>query len=447
MASVQITGSPSSFRLKSTWICNASGVITSGPTTATKTVSFAVSIPSGSNITSAYVHSEWGSPKGGFAIKTVNGTYVSSSNNNNVSVSVGTTSGTVSYEFKFKSNGVSGQAGGQASGITNVSNVYLHIDYTLPYTNPTAPTSVTVSPTTAAPGGSATVSWSGGAAGTNNPITGYSVYRSDSASGTYSYHTGGSASSGSGSATVTAPTTKGSSYYYKIVLIGSASGYEYSPLSSAYATLTCSYTSPGAPTSVTISKCISTGENATLNWNVGSAGTNNPISGYRITYKDSLDLYTWSDEAVYADVGAVTSYLAPRPAEGWYRLYTVYAIGTVNDTISDGTDANAFMYYYSNSLTDDPLVSQETRIKAAHIMELQELANIIDTCYYDLTSGLYFYDVVSGETNIMEWSDHVNQLRTAIDDLGISHDDWIEITENRPTAEVMQQLRDVLLSA
>lgn len=111
MASAQFTGSPSSFNLKSTWICNASGHITSGPTTATKTVSFSVSLPSGSTITSAYVHSEWGNPKGGFAIRSCNGTRVPS-DTGNVSVPVGTTNGTVSYEFKFKSNGISGHGGG-----------------------------------------------------------------------------------------------------------------------------------------------------------------------------------------------------------------------------------------------------------------------------------------------------------------------------------------------
>lgn len=445
MASVQITGSPSSFNLKSTWICNASGHITSGPTTATKTVSFAVSIPSGSNITSAYVHSEWGSPKGGFAIRSCNGTRVPS-DTGNVSVPVGTTNGTVSYEFKFKSNGVSGQGGGRASGITRVSNIYLHIDYTLPYTNPTAPTSVTISPTTAAPGGSATLSWSGASAGNSNPITGYDIYICDGdPNGTYSYYKNVKSTSTSDSSTVDGPTTNNAVRYFKVITLGTVSDYPWSALSSSYASLTCSYSAPSAPKNVRISKCISTGENATLTWDAGSAGTNNPIAGYHIYYRDSSDGINWGNETLYADAGNVTSYSVSPPAVGYYRKYIVYSIGTVSGSNSSGTVCYGSVYYYNGEFTDDPLVSGETRIKAVHMTELQELAGIICTCYdyFDIS----FDSITAGVTSIGKWSQHVNEIRQAIDDLGISHENWIEISENRPTAEVMQQLRDVLLSA
>lgn len=446
MASVQITGSPSSFNLKSTWICNASGKIISGPTTATKTVSFAVSIPSGSNITSAYVHSEWSSPKGGFAIKTVNGTRVSSSNNNNVSVSVGTTNGTVSYEFKFKSNGVSGQAGGRASGITNVSNVYLHIDYTLPYTSPTAPTSVTISPTTVAPGGSATLSWSGASTGTSNPITGYDIYICDGdPNSTYSYYKNVKSTSTSGSSTVNGPTTNNTVRYFKVITLGTVSDYPWSTLSSSYASLTCNYSAPSAPTNVRISKCISTGENATLTWDAGSTGTNNPIAGYHIYYRDSSNGINWGNETLYADAGNVTSYSVSPPAVGYYRKYIVYSIGTVSGSNSSGTVCYGSVYHYDGTFTDDPLVAGETHIKAVHMTELQELARIICACYDYF--NISFDSITAGVTSIGKWSQHVNEIRQTIDNLGISHDDWIEITENRPTAEVMQQLRDVLLSA
>lgn len=446
MASVQITGSPSSFNLKSTWICNGSGHITSGPTTATKMVNFDVSIPSGSNITSAYVHSEWSSPKGGFAIKTVNGTRVSSSNNNNVSVSVGTTNGTVSYEFKFKSNGVSGQAGGKASGITNVSNVYLHIDYTLPYTSPTAPTSVTISPTTVAPDGSATLSWSGASAGTSNPITGYDIYICDGdPNGTYSYYKNVKSTSTSGSSTVNGPTTNNAVRYFKVITLGTVSDYPWSTFSSSYASLTCSYSAPSAPKNVRISKCISTGENATLSWNEGSSGTNNPIAGYHIYYRDSSNGINWGNETLYADAGNVTSYSVSPPAVGYYRKYVVYSIGAVNGSNSSGTVCYGSVYHYDGAFTDDPLVAGETHIKAVHMTELQELAGIICVCYdcFDIS----FNSVTAGVTSIGNWSQHVGEIRQAIDNLGISHENWIEISENRPTAEVMQQLRDVLLSA
>jgi len=172
-------------------------------------------------------------------------------NGYNVSVSLATTNGSNGYEFKFKANG-SLLNPGKHSSIAGISNVYMHIEYTMPYTKPTAPTSVIISKATAAPGGTATLSWSGAVGGTDNPITSYSVYRSTSATGTYSYLIGASTSSGSGSCTVAAPTTNGSAYYYKVLVSGSVSGYENSALSSSYATFTCSYSAPGTSTNVII---------------------------------------------------------------------------------------------------------------------------------------------------------------------------------------------------
>jgi hypothetical protein len=54
------------------------------------------------------------------------------------------------------------------------------------YSKCTAPTTVTIKPTNVAPNGAATLSWSGAKKGTNNEITGYEIYRSTAANGTYS---------------------------------------------------------------------------------------------------------------------------------------------------------------------------------------------------------------------------------------------------------------------
>ncbi|MBQ8201227.1 MAG: hypothetical protein IJZ74_05610, partial [Clostridia bacterium] len=135
-------------------------------------------------------------------------------------------------------------------GSQTLSSVYASLTART-YTACTAPTTVKVSTTNVAPGASVTLSWSGAAAGTNNAITGYQIYRSTSASSTYSLLTSVSVTATSGSATVTAPTASGSSYYYKVLTVGTKSGYN-SGQSSTYATLTCSYSAPSAPTTVTI---------------------------------------------------------------------------------------------------------------------------------------------------------------------------------------------------
>lgn len=160
----------------------------------------------------------------------------------------------------------------------------LTITYTLNYTACTAPTSVTVSPTSTSSGGSAKLSWSGASAGTNNAIAKYQIYRATSASGTYSALT----TSTSTSTTVYAPTTANASYFYKVASIGTVSGYD-SGMSSSYATLKYLVTAPSAPTSVTVSSTnVEPNTSVTLSWSGASAGTNNPIAGYDIYRATSL---------------------------------------------------------------------------------------------------------------------------------------------------------------
>ena len=93
---VEINGDPSSFNLKSSWSVSSSSqgaVYTQQPTVATKTVYFTVNLPSGAIVNKCYIHSEWGSPKTGYAIRTVNGAVPNMENGNKFSVSVATTNG------------------------------------------------------------------------------------------------------------------------------------------------------------------------------------------------------------------------------------------------------------------------------------------------------------------------------------------------------------------
>lgn len=192
------------------------------------------------------------------------------------------------------------------------------------YTACTAPTTVSVSATGVAPGASVTLSWSGAAVGTNNAITGYQVYRATSATGTYSLLANVTSTATSGSTTVTAPTSSGSSYYYKVLTVGAKSGYS-SGQSSKYATLTCTFTAPSAPSTVTIGGGTSayalSGTNVTLAWSGAAAGTNNAITGYAI----------YRDGAVYVEKVAATTPSCSVPAHstaGSSYAYTVVTLGT-----------------------------------------------------------------------------------------------------------------------
>lgn len=204
------------------------------------------------------------------------------------------------------------------------------INWEYSYTACGAPTAVSISATNVAPGTAVSLSWSGASAGISSGITGYQIYRSDSAGGSYSHIATVSTSAGSGSTIVTAPGGNGSSYYYKVLTLGSVAGYN-SSLSSAYAALTCSYSAPSAPSTVTIggstTAYAAAGTNVTLAWSGAGAGTNNPITGYHI----------YRDGAYYAATTG-TSYSVPaHGTAGNGYTYTVYTLGTyANSGVSVG---------------------------------------------------------------------------------------------------------------
>ena len=195
------------------------------------------------------------------------------------SVSAPATMGSV-YYFKVA-------AIGTADGAHALSSVYASLTAQT-YTACTAPTVITVSSNYVAPGASITLAWSGAGSGTNNPVTGYQIYRATSATGAYSLLATVSSTVGSSSTTVTAPTTSSSSYYYKVLTVGTKSGYN-SGMSAVYATLTCLFSAPSAPTTVTIgggtSAYATAGASVTLAWSGATAGTNNPVITYDI-YRD-----------------------------------------------------------------------------------------------------------------------------------------------------------------
>ncbi len=237
---------------------------------------------------------------------------------------------------------IRGAGKGSSSSDGNVMSLRVNalitvtINWEYSYTACGAPTAVSVSATNVAPGAAITLSWSGASAGISNGITGYQIYRSDSAGGSYSYIATVYTSAGSGSTTVTAPTGNGSSYYYKILTLGSVAGYD-SGQSSAYAALTCSYSAPSAPSTVTIgggtSAYAASGSNVSLAWSGAGAGTNNPITGYHI-YRDGA----------YYTATTGTSYSVPaHSTAGSSYIYTVYTLGTYANS---GASVGRTVYTY-----------------------------------------------------------------------------------------------------
>ncbi len=237
---------------------------------------------------------------------------------------------------------IRGAGKGSSSSDGNVMSLRVNalitvtINWEYSYTACGAPSAVSVSATNVAPGTGVTLSWSGASAGISNGITGYQIYRSDSAGGSYSHIATVSTSAGSGSTTVTAPSGNGSSYYYKVLTLGSVAGYN-SGLSSAYTALTCSFTAPSAPSTVTIdgstTAYAAAGTNVTLAWSGAAAGTNNPITGYHI-YRDGN----------YFAATTGTSYSVPaHGTAGISYTYTVYTLGAYANS---GASSGRTVYTY-----------------------------------------------------------------------------------------------------
>lgn len=200
-------------------------------------------------------------------------------------------------------------------------------DLVVPYTSCKPPEYVEVSKSSVAPNGEVTLSWREATAGTNNAISKHEIYRATSASGSYEYIGAVSTSSTSGQTTVKAPSTNGSSYYYKIKTIGSVSGYD-SEMSSAYATLTCSYSAPSTPQNVTIGgdtiAYAKSGNTVLLSWNSASSGTNNPVAGYAV-YRDGVE---------YGSTGGTSMSVPVNDTAGGYHTYTVYTKGAYSTSVS-----------------------------------------------------------------------------------------------------------------
>lgn len=216
----------------------------------------------------------------------------------------------------------------------------LTLEY-ITYSRCLPPTSVTVGSENAAPGAKVTLSWSGASHGENNLISGYQIYRATEAEGTYSLLTSVSSTAKSGSTTVTAPTTNDSSYYYKVLAVGSVSGYN-SEQSVVYATLTCAYSSIGAPTAVAVSPTnVAPSGAATLTWSGATAGTNNAIRGYEV-YRATGAEESYSLLSTVTTSATSGSLNVTAPAtNGDAYYYKVLALGTLAGYDSDMSSAYA----------------------------------------------------------------------------------------------------------
>lgn len=214
------------------------------------------------------------------------------------------------------------------SSTININDVTVTVDYTLPYTACGAPGSVALDGNNVAPGAKKMLSWSAATPGAYLEVDHYDVYRSTDGGSSYSL-----LQSVEGlSLEVTAPSTNGASYLYKVKAIASVSGYDSGY--SGVATLTCSFSAPSV-SGVKIDASAEVqykeaGSNMSLSWQ-GANGTNNAIQKYKVYRNGSL----------YQDNVASSPLSVPRPDSGQAYTYSVEPVGLY----SSGAAVNAPAVY------------------------------------------------------------------------------------------------------
>lgn len=307
--------------------------------------------------------------------------------------------------------------------------------YIYSYSNPTAPTSVLVDPSTVAPGEESLLSWSGEADGIHNPIVSFSIYRSTSASGEKVWHAGATEHS----YTVTAPDTDGNAYYYTVICVGARES-TYSAHSSQ-AVLWAYQGKVYAPGECVLD-CATSHDPVTMSWMAATEDSFNPITGYEVFRSLSSDCLTWGDWEYVGGTTVTTMSVAPPETYGDYYRFCVRTNGTIG--VSDLTIClnQLRREHIPFEYEDASFVALSTPIKAKHMTELQTYTNGLLN-FYNLGEES-MTDIVAGETSLGGWTNHVNEIRNALDKIPEDHQSWIEIPVNCPKADVMQQLRDVL---
>lgn len=230
------------------------------------------------------------------------------------------------------------------------------------------------------------------------------------------------------------------------VLNGNYAETEYIPIDQPY-------TVCREPTSPKLSATLSR-DAVKLSWGAGSAGTNNSVTGYDVQRRESTDGNNWGswENVPGSPVTTTEMNVSPPNTAGNYYQYQVRTRGSAGSNYYSkwvmSTNTLRRKWDAFGEWTDDPLVAGETPIKALHMQELQSRVSTLRT-FYGL--GTYnFATITAGTTSLAGWTTHVNQIRAAIEDVcnasGKTHESWISFSVNCPRADVIQQLRSVILA-
>lgn len=334
-------------------------------------------------------------------------------------------------------------------------NVYSNvIVYRLNYSKCTSPTTIKINGSTSAIETSdetVTITCSGAKAGNDLSISAYYVQYQDSTDGvtwpstwtSLTNMTTSQATSGYSAATPEA----GMYRRFQIKTKASVSGYDAS-----------SWTTSPVVYKGGISDCIPPLEfkvveelsntSTELTWSGEESGSQNTITAYHIQCQDCADGTSWPDIWIDLETDWPASPLEVSPPDtiGHYRRFRIQVKG------SAGADYYSDWLISSNTLrkdmtpfegfTDNELTALSTKIKAIHMTEMQNRINEI--LIFEGKQPYTFTQIVAGQTKLTGWTNHVNELRSALNQLDNLTVEWIEILENKPRADVINQIRNVI---
>ena len=224
------------------------------------------------------------------------------------------------------SSSTGNSAGSIRSGAIPTIVVTYEYDTSPTYTYVYNPSIVTLSKSVTSPNGTATLAWSG-ASGNTSGIAGFWVQRSINGSALTTIQSISAAGATSGSTTVTASSTNGETYVYRVYTVPANStvqnGGGVSPTPSLLAT------QAKAPTSIVVNNTTpSPGATFTLSWSGASGSTSNGIAGYDV-YRSATLTGTFSKISSISTSSASGSISLTAPsANGASYFFKVITKGT-----------------------------------------------------------------------------------------------------------------------
>ena len=240
-------------------------------------------------------------------------------------------SGTIpsSYQVQAATSGISGirlqQDGDYALRGANASG-YLEVTYVDNVTICGAPSNVSLSKSQTVD--NATLSWKAGTSGSNNTVTGYVITYQESSNGSSWGEVNYLKEVTGISTTVDAPSTEGRYRRFGVQTKGTAGDDWLSSVVWSGSLKKVSYSSCGAPTSLSLAATSSTGVNVRLSWSGATAGTENSITGYEVQRRESADNSSWGS---WSSLGTTTNTymdVAPPTTAGNYYQYQVQTRGS-----------------------------------------------------------------------------------------------------------------------